>query len=224
MSRDGIRALAVACALAAAAAAPSTAARKVSVDIEEVLAAGDPQAAAGEEPSVTDLLLHLLQDPTDAGAHVNLGNLYARDGKLDLAERAYHRAIKLDDKDPIVWNNLGVLYLRRGEVNQAMACFREALDQDEKHAVARYNLASIQDARGDYDSAVENYRIAIGLRPELAKVSHNPYVVNNPHVITVSLLNYLNREVYSMLTEKSPSRLSDRVVGIAEPVLLLRQP
>lgn len=210
--------LAAACAALPAMAEPSDTPRRVRVDIEELLAYGTPLPAEGQEATIPDFLYHLAQDPKDVGAHINLGNLYAREGKFDLAERAYHRAIRLNDRHPIAWNNLGVLYLRLGEVNQAVSCFREALDQDEKYAVARYNLASIQDSRGDYDGAVENFRVAIALRPELAQVKANPYVVNNRHVVTVSLLNYLDREIYSMLTEKASTRLVERVVGIAEPV------
>ena len=223
MTRFGMRLAAAAVLAAPLVAGPAWAARQVRLDIEELLAAAQPQPRVNDEATAADLLLHLLQDPGDVGAHINLGNLYARNDQFEMAERAYHRAIKLDDHDPIAWNNLGVLYLRLGKVGEAESCFKEALDQDSKYAVARYNLASIQDVRGDYDTALENYRVAIGLRPELADVKFNPYVVNNSHVVTVSLLNYLNREIHSLLTEKSPARMSKRVVGIAEPVSTRRR-
>jgi tetratricopeptide (TPR) repeat protein len=203
-------------ACAAAMAGPATGATKGAIDLSELVDLPAP-GRAGQEPNVTDLLLHLTQDPSDAGAHINLGYLYMREGKFDLAERAYHRAIRVDDDNPIVWNNLGVLYLRMGRVGEAESCFKEALDQDRRYALARYNLASIQNERGDYDSAVENFRIAIRQHPELGDVKHNPYIVTNPHLLTASLMNYLRRGNYSLLGEKSTQRLSQRVAGIAEP-------
>jgi tetratricopeptide (TPR) repeat protein len=203
-------------ACAAALPPPAAAGTKGAVDLSELIDAPAP-GKAGQEPNVTDLLLHLTQDPGDAGAHINLGYLYMRQGELELAERAYHRAIRIDDDNPIVWNNLGVLYLRMGRAGEAESCFKEALDQDRRYALARYNLASLQNEHGDYDGAVENFRLAIRDRPELADVRFNPYAVTNPHLVTVSLMNYLRRGQYSLLAEKSPQRLSQRVVGIAEP-------
>jgi tetratricopeptide (TPR) repeat protein len=201
---------------AAALQGQAAAGTKGAVDLSELIDAPAP-GKAGHEPNVTDLLLHLTQDPEDAGAHINLGYLYMREGKFELAERAYHRAIRLDDDSPIVWNNLGVLYLRMGRVGDAESCFKEALDQDRRYALARYNLASLQNEHGEYDKAVENFRVAIRHRPELGDIHFNPYVVTNPHILTVSLLNYLKRGNYSLLGEKSAQRLSQRVVGIAEP-------
>jgi Flp pilus assembly protein TadD len=201
---------------AAALPGPAAAGTKGAVDLSELIEAPAP-GKVGREPNVTDLLLHLTQDPDDAGAHINLGYLYMREGNFELAERAYHRAIRLDDDNPIVWNNLGVLYLLMGRVSNAKSCFKESLDQDRLYALARYNLASIQNENGEYEDAVENFRVAIRQRPDLGDVHSNPYVVTNPHLLTVSLLNYLRRGNYSLLGEKSEQRLSQRVVGIAEP-------
>jgi Tfp pilus assembly protein PilF len=219
IDRRNLAFAAAACAALWGASTPAAAAGRHQIDISEVLEKLDsPRQNNEDAASIEDLLVHLVQDPNDVGAHINLGNLYDRAGRPDLAERAYHRAIKVDDHDPIAWNNLGVLYLRRGEVNQAASCFREALDQDPKYPVARYNLASIQDTRGDYDGALENFRVAFALRPELAEVRINPYVVDNDHLISASLINYLHGGPYSKLTEHAPDRLSQTIRGIAELV------
>lgn len=51
--------------------------------------------------------------PKDAGAWFQLGNLYAGQGRLDSAERAYREALRRHD-DPRTLHNLGLIQVKLG--------------------------------------------------------------------------------------------------------------
>jgi len=189
---------------------PANSRENPEVDIAEILQPAD------EEGAIVDSLLNLVLDPTDVKAHIHLGNLYASQKKLDLAKRAYQRALALDPTTAVAWNNLGVVYLQLKEPRKALSCFKEAIDFDPKHALAHYNMASVLDVNDKYDAALEHYRIAFHERPDLAKVRSNPFVIYNEHVMPALMLNYLNREDYALLVDAPRPIEPSRVVGVAE--------
>jgi tetratricopeptide (TPR) repeat protein len=55
--------------------------------------------------------------PDDAAAHLNLGNAFARLGRLDEAAGSYRRALDADPEFADAHNNLGELWLERGRAD-----------------------------------------------------------------------------------------------------------
>ncbi|MEE9218025.1 MAG: tetratricopeptide repeat protein [Acidobacteriota bacterium] len=189
---------------------PANSRENPEVDIAEILEPAD------EDGTIVGSLLNLVLDPTDVKAHIHLGNLYASQKKLDLARRAYRRALTLNPTNAAAWNNLGVVYLQQRKPHKATSCFKEAIDVDPQHALAHYNLASVLDVNDKYDAALEHYRIAFHARPDLANVRDNPFVVYNAHVMPALMLNYLDREDYALLVDAPRPVEPSRVVGVAE--------
>jgi tetratricopeptide (TPR) repeat protein len=95
-------------------------------------------------------------DPLTAREHNDLGVIYEREGKNDLAIREYKRAIAVDGSlvTPLV--NLGNVYMKEGEYTEAEKCYKKALDRDPHSIDAANNLASLYLETGkDYKEGLD---------------------------------------------------------------------
>ncbi len=98
----------------------------------------------------------LMKDPLTAEEHNNLGVIYEREGKLDLAIREYKSAIRVDSRliTPVV--NLGNVYLKQGEYTEAEKYYKQALKKDDINLEAANNLASLYIGTGsNYQEGLE---------------------------------------------------------------------
>jgi len=93
-----------------------------------------------------------MEDPLTAEEHNNLGVIYEREGKNDLAIREYKKAISNDSSliTPLV--NLGNVYFKQGEFTESEKFYKRALELDETNLEAANNLASL------YIETGENYQ------------------------------------------------------------------
>ena len=66
-------------------------------------------------------------DQTDVAALTDRGDTYLKDGRADLAEQAYRRALAVDPRDGDVHARLGDLLLQRGDRSGAHAEAESAL-------------------------------------------------------------------------------------------------
>jgi len=66
-------------------------------------------------------------DPTDVAVLTDRGDAYLKNGRVDLAEEAYRRALALDPRDGDVHVRLGELLLARGDRGGASAEAASAL-------------------------------------------------------------------------------------------------
>jgi tetratricopeptide (TPR) repeat protein len=97
-----------------------------------------------------------MKDPLSAEEHNNLGVIYEREGKYNLAIREYKRAIHSDTTliTPLV--NLGNVYFRKGEYTEAEKYYKRALKNDETNLEAANNLASLYIETGvDYETGLQ---------------------------------------------------------------------
>ncbi len=97
-----------------------------------------------------------MKDPLSAEEHNNLGVIYEREGKYNLAIREYKRAIHSDTTliTPLV--NLGNVYFRKGEYTEAEKYYKRALKNDRTNLEAANNLASLYIETGvDYETGLQ---------------------------------------------------------------------
>ena len=80
-------------------------------------------------------------DPTNAAAHVNLGNLHDDRGDLAGAEAEYRRALELDANNAAALYNLGVLLLEAGRREDALDPLRRYAEMKPDDADAKRRLA-----------------------------------------------------------------------------------
>ncbi len=71
-------------------------------------------------------------DPRDQTSLINLGKIYAEEGKMAEAEVYWRDALRISKKNPVVWRNLSALEIVRGRSEAALDLLKEA----EKHVKA----------------------------------------------------------------------------------------
>ena len=83
----------------------------------------------------------VLEDPLTAAEHVELGVAYERKGELDLAQREYERALRMDGKFYRARVNLGNVFLAKKEFGKAREEYLLALELRPGDAEATNNLS-----------------------------------------------------------------------------------
>ncbi len=99
---------------------------------------------------------YLVKDTLTAEEHNNLGVIYEREGKYDLAIREYKRAASADSSLAVPLVNLGNVYQKKGDTKEAEKYYKKALRKDGHNLEAANNLASLYiETGGDYGKALE---------------------------------------------------------------------
>ena len=93
-------------------------------------------------------------DPTDAGAHNNLGVLYYNAGLYDDAAVAFMRALELDPRMEIAQRNFEVACVNSGRAEERMSALREHLRAHPNDRDRRWVLARISALLGDHTEAI----------------------------------------------------------------------
>ncbi|MFN3947850.1 MAG: tetratricopeptide repeat protein [Aquificaceae bacterium] len=102
----------------------------------------------------------ILKDPLSWEEHIDLGYIYERQGKLDLAEEEYKKAIRKNKRAWIAYYNLGNVYVKRGDLEKAEEFYFKAL-QLERDPDLLNNLAYVLNKRGDTCLALKLIREAL---------------------------------------------------------------
>jgi tetratricopeptide (TPR) repeat protein len=111
--------------------------------------------------------------PNAAGAHNNLGNAFARRGRLDEAVASYRRALLLRPEFAEAHNNLGRALLDLGQFDEASRSARQAIALKPRYAEAHDILGSVLLAAGRFDEALLSFRQAVAIEPEFAEAHNN---------------------------------------------------
>lgn len=110
----------------------------------------------------------VLQDPLSASEHNELGVIYERSGKPDLARQEYLKAARKDASWPVPLFNLGNLAYGQGDPDRAEHFYRRCLALDGTDADAMNNLAHVLHELGRNAEALELIERALARerRPE----------------------------------------------------------
>lgn len=96
-------------------------------------------------------------DPSDAGAHNNLGVLYYRRGLPQEAVLSFTRALDLDSKMTVAQRNLEIVHRATGYYDRRITELRERLRHRPDERDARWELARGYAAIGQLDEAVHEF-------------------------------------------------------------------
>ena len=84
-------------------------------------------------------------------------------GELSKAEQYFKQCLKIDQRQPEVYNNLANLLKSQGRFEQAQQHYLQALSLQPNYLQAQRNLAICYQAQANYSSAVDTYKQALKL-------------------------------------------------------------
>jgi tetratricopeptide (TPR) repeat protein len=102
--------------------------------------------------------------PQYGDAHFNLGLLYAKQGKDELAMSEYQEVLKLNQDSALAHNNIGLLYLKQKSYTEALAQFEHCIKLDSDFAEAYYNLGFALAAQEKYQESLAATKRAMELK------------------------------------------------------------
>ncbi len=121
----------------------------------------------------------LAGQPGHVAARVAFGSFLNDTGREGEARAEWERALKLDPKDPAIYNNLAGSYGHSGPVTNAFTFYEKAIELDPREPVYHQNFATtlalfrrdvmehyrLENEQQVFDMALEHYRKALELEP-----------------------------------------------------------
>jgi tetratricopeptide (TPR) repeat protein len=105
-------------------------------------------------------------DPSDAGAHNNLGVLYYQKGLVPEAIGAFGRALELDPRMQVAQRNLEIAYRESGFYDRQVSELHERLRREPDLREARWELGRAFASLGHHDQAVQEFETLLARHPD----------------------------------------------------------
>ena len=115
----------------------------------------------------------LYTDRESFQAHVSIGEIFQKEGKIDKAIHHYHQAIQLNSNYEDAHNNLGLAYYEKGMLDNAISEYKKALAINSDLTKAHYNLGLAYYKKGMLDNAISEYKKVLAINPDLTKAHYN---------------------------------------------------
>src|SRR5690242_7709001 len=104
-------------------------------------------------------------DPSDAGAHNNLGVLYFNKGLYEEAVSSFMKALELDGKMQVAQRNLEIAYFNTGYYDRRIPELRERLRSHPDDRESRWELGRTYALLGQQGDAVEEFTALLRYHP-----------------------------------------------------------
>ena len=104
-------------------------------------------------------------NPKDAVTWNHMGNMYAFEGKQELAMKAFDRAIEIEPTNAYAWNNKGAIYQSLRMYEDALISFDKSIGFDPRGFDAHLNKAKLLAKMGHSNEAVPEYQAASEINP-----------------------------------------------------------
>jgi Flp pilus assembly protein TadD len=106
-------------------------------------------------------------------AHNNLGELLAKQDKLDEAEANFAASLAINPSFALARHNMGMMLVQRGKPGEAIAEFSKAVEIDPSFTDAYNKLGAALANQGRFDEAITNFSKAIEINPSYASAHAN---------------------------------------------------
>jgi superkiller protein 3 len=126
----------------------------------------DPETAGMREGTGT---VQSVQNPRNAKAWDDLGELFLKMGSLDKAVEAFQKAIELEPGTGRSYCNLAFAYVSQCNYQDAVPLYLKSIEllEDDKEKAAAWNrLGNVYRKLNDYDNAIKAYQKAVVLADE----------------------------------------------------------
>jgi tetratricopeptide (TPR) repeat protein len=104
-------------------------------------------------------------DPSDAGAHNNLGVLYHQKGLIEEAIGEFVKALELDPRMQVAQDNLEIAYRESGHYDRRIAELREGVRRRPEDREGRWELARAYAALGRFVEAIAEFESLLAWHP-----------------------------------------------------------
>ena len=104
-------------------------------------------------------------DPSDAGAHNNLGVLYYQKGLIEDAITEFVRALELDARMQVAQSNLDIAYRESGHYDRRITDLRERVRRHPEDRDARWELGRAHAALGRHADAIAEFQALLAWQP-----------------------------------------------------------
>jgi tetratricopeptide (TPR) repeat protein len=111
--------------------------------------------------------------PQSPGAHANLGNCLAGQGRLDEAVAEFREALRLKNDYAEAHLGLGSALHEQGRVDEAIGAYRDAIRCKHDHYNAHCNLGIALRDKGRLDEAIAEYHEALRLKKNHPEAHNN---------------------------------------------------
>ena len=119
-----------------------------------------------DEARVQGLLTIIENDPGNAGAHAQLGNVYFDAERYADAIKHYEQAVKLNPKNVDASTDLGVSYYYSNRPDDALKQFAHSLSIDPRHAKTLLNQGIVLAfGKNDLTAAAESWKQVVAVAP-----------------------------------------------------------
>lgn len=93
------------------------------------------------------------------------GNQALEENNLEMAEKSFISAIKLDQKNIDAYRGLAKVYYKQNQIGEATETFKFILQLDPKNEEALVTLAEMSENKNDWNGAVNYYQEAVLVNP-----------------------------------------------------------
>ena len=98
-------------------------------------------------------------DPGFALARLNLGELYAKTGKINNAINEWEAALKVDSSLLPAHFNLGTAYMMKGKLEPAVKAFKHCLNLNNRYEPALFNLAKVFQKQKKWNESTRQFKV-----------------------------------------------------------------
>lgn len=125
------------------------------------------QAPPLDEARVQALMTVMKNDPTNAGAALQLGNTYFDAERYPDAIKWYEESLRLDPKNPDASTDLGISYYYTGQTDRALEQFEQSLKLDARHTKTMLNKGIVLAfGKQDLAGAEATWKQVVAIAPD----------------------------------------------------------